>query len=163
MVRKSIGVAVLVTIACGLTSVLPRQTPVDNLVLRSKTADELRELTVDLHSGGARLFIWDLTAVDRPCGARSGGPVNQQLRASELRELVDAAGKADLFGGQTTGGEIRSAFRVIEAHASSEIAVLVVSLNDSFVRPGARANLFNSLDRIERRMTPRGAGLRRFD
>jgi hypothetical protein len=119
------------------------------LVLKSESSFALRILSVDLGSKS----IVGLRSCDAPdyfgCCKSPWRAFQRRLSPEELRTLLHLAQEAKLFNGQSKGGHIDLAFRQLEVHSGNEIAVLMVTLNDSFQEPGPRRMLLERLHALQ--------------
>jgi hypothetical protein len=127
---------------------------IDTLVLRTVSSYTERKLSIYLASSRARLMVFG-TGVEQEDGAPPTARTRIVERAvpfSEIQELRRLAAAADLFGGDTAGGDFDLAYRVIEAHGRSHVNITVVTRNSSFEKPGPRKALFDRLVAEEDRL-----------
>jgi hypothetical protein len=124
----------------------------DKLVLRSENAFSSRILSVDL---GPKSVV-ELRSCDAPdslgCCKSPWRTSQRRLSPEELRALAHLALEAKLFSGPSNGGHIDLNFRWLEVRSRNEIAMLVVTLNDSFLEPGPRRMLLERLHNLQSEM-----------
>jgi hypothetical protein len=125
----------------------PTSSP-DLLVSRSRSSFSLTELSVDL--GQSRAVKFRTCSDSDGCSACKTS--RRKLSTEEVHVLSRLAREAKLFGGRANGLQIDLAFRWLEVHAGSDIAILVMTVNDSFSEPGPRKKLFVKLKALEDEM-----------
>jgi hypothetical protein len=126
--------------------------PPDRLVLRSRSSFSLRELSIDLGPKGL-VRLQYCAASDSFGGCKTPWKTNQRMLTSEERRvLARLALEAKLFSGHANGAHVDLAFRWLEVRARSSIALLVITLNDSFLEPGPRKELFARLYALEKEL-----------
>src|SRR4029077_2563621 len=124
----------------------------DMLVLRSESSFSLEILSVDL---GPKSIV-GLRTCDAPdsfgCCKSPWRASQRRLSSEELRTLTHLAREAKLFSGPSNGGHIDLAFRWLEVRSRNEIAMLMITLNDSFQEPGPRRMLLEKLHYLQSEM-----------
>lgn len=132
----------------------------DTLVLRSVNSFSLRILSVDLRQEGS-VGLRTCEAADALGGCKIPWRTSQKkLSSKELRALSRLTQEAKLFSGRANGAHIDLAFRWLEVRAHNDIAMLVVTLNDSFWEPGPRRMLLERLNALESQLSGPSSGRR---
>lgn len=124
----------------------------DRITLHSSSSFSLQELSIDFRSQiTARLQVCDSVDRFRKCST-AWKTTERRLSAREVKDLKSLSREADLFTGNMSGGQLDLAFRWLEVHAGSEVAMLVTSLNNSFSEPGPRKELLTRLKALEKEL-----------
>lgn len=154
-VEKTIGALIAAALLCGVSAigaVRASDKQPDKLVLQSSSSFSSQAFSVDLRANGvAKLRSCEALDASGNCK----GPwrvAKRRVSAQERSSLARLASEANLFGGNTTGGQLDLAFVWLEVHSGYEIAILVTSLNDSFLVPGPRRQLLDALEVLKKQI-----------
>jgi hypothetical protein len=100
--------------------------------------------------------IVDFRSCDAPdpfgCCKSPWRTAQRRLSPEELKTLAHLALESKLFSGPSNGGHIDLNFRWLEVRSRNEIAMLMVTLNDSFLEPSPRRMLLERLHRLQTEM-----------